>query len=156
MNEDNERNMKSTVLTTAQELTIFQVADISCGLDTSHVQEINKHLDITKAYGAPNYVRGIINLRGEIVTVIDLRQIFGIEVEAINENMRIVIVENKGENIGLLVDRIDDIITAESSMIEPPPSNVSGVTGEYFTGILKTEDSLITILDVKNLLSQKM
>ncbi len=147
--------MNVTTITTAQELTIFQVADISCGLNTSDVQEINKHLDITNAYGAPDYVRGIINLRGEIVTVIDLRKKFGIEVEKINENMRIVIVENQGENIGLLVDRIDDIITAKPTMVEPPPSNVSGVTGEYFTGILKTEDSLIAILDIQNLLDQK-
>lgn len=144
--------MKRAQGTAAQELTIFQVADIACGLDTADVQEINKHIQITKAYGAPDYVRGIINLRGEIVTVIDLRQIFGIEIEEINENMRIVIVENQGENIGLLVDSIDDIITADPSMIEPPPSNISGVTGEYFTGILKTENALISILDIHNLL----
>lgn len=147
--------MKSTQSTTAKELTIFQVADISCGLDISDVQEINKHIDITKAYGAPDYVRGIINLRGEIVTVIDLRQKFGIETEEINENMRVVIVESQGENIGLLVDRIDDIVIADPKLIEPPPSNVSGVTGEFFTGILKTENSLITILDIHNLLSLK-
>ena len=147
--------MNKAQSTTAQELTIFQVADISCGLDISDVQEINKHIDITKAFGSPDYVRGIINLRGEIVTVIDLRQKFGIPVEEINENMRIVIVESQGENIGLLVDRIDDIVTADPNLIEPPPSNVSGVTGEFFTGILKTEDSLITILDIHNLLSLK-
>jgi len=147
--------MKTAKNTTAHELTIFQVADISCGLDIADVQEINKHIDITKAYGAPDYVRGIINLRGEIVTVIDLRQKFGIEMEEINENMRIVIVESQGENIGLLVDRIDDIVIADPNLIEPPPSNVSGVTGEYFTGVLKTENSLITILDIHNLLAQK-
>ena len=124
-------------------------------MDTADVQEINKHIDITKAYGAPDYVRGIINLRGEIVTVIDLRQKFGIEIEEINENMRVVIVQNQGENMGLLVDRIDDIITADPQLVEPPPSNVSGVTGEYFTGVLKTENALITILDIENLLAQK-
>ena len=145
--------MKNTQSLAAQELTIFQVADISCGLNTADVQEINKHIDITKAFGAPDYVRGIINLRGEIVTVIDLRQKFGIEAEEISENMRVVIVENQGENIGLLVDRIDDIVTADPNLIEPPPSNVSGVTGEYFTGVLKTDDALITILDIEHLLS---
>ncbi len=145
--------MKKAQSTSAQELTIFQVADLSCGLDISDVQEINKHIDITKAYGSPDYVRGIINLRGEIVTVIDLRQKFGMPAEEINENMRIVIVESQGENIGLLVDRIDDIVLADPQLIEPPPSNVSGVTGEYFTGVLKTEKSLITILDIHNLLS---
>ncbi len=147
--------MKKTHNAKAQELTIFQVADLSCGLDISDVQEINKHIDITKAYGSPAYVRGIINLRGEIVTVIDLRQKFGIEMEEINENMRIVIVESQGENIGLLVDRIDDIVIADPQLIEPPPSNVSGVTGEYFTGVLKTDNSLITILDIHNLLTLK-
>ncbi len=145
--------MKKAQNTTAKELTIFQVANISCGLDIEDVQEINKHFDITKAFGSPEYVRGIMNLRGQIVTVIDLRQKFGMPMEEINENMRIVIVESQGENIGLLVDRIDDIVIADPNLIEPPPSNVSGVTGEYFTGILKTEKSLITILDIHNLLA---
>ncbi len=147
--------MKAITQSSVQELTIFQVADVSCGLDTTDVQEINKHFEITKAYGAPDYLRGIINLRGEIVTVIDLRKKFGIETEELHANMRIVIVEDRGENIGLLVDRIDDIITAKPDMIEPPPSNVSGVTGEYFTGVLKTDESLIAVLDVENLLTQK-
>ena len=135
------------------ELTIFQVADIACGLDISDVQEINKHFDITRVYGAPSYVRGIINLRGAIVTVVDLRDKFGIKQVPINESMRIVIVESQEENIGLLVDRIDDIMVADPKFIEPPPSNVSGVTGEYFTGILKTDNALIAILDVHNLLA---
>ncbi|MEA3286985.1 MAG: chemotaxis protein CheW [Candidatus Marinimicrobia bacterium] len=145
--------MNTTQNDTAKELTIFQVADISCGLDIADVQEINKHVDITKAFGAPDYVRGIINLRGEIVTVIDLRQKFGIKQKELNEKMRVVIVESQGENMGLLVDRIDDIVVADPKLIEPPPSNVSGVTGEYFTGILKTDTALISILDIHNLLS---
>ncbi len=145
--------MKAAQNNIAKELTIFQVANITCGLDIADVQEINKHFDITNAYGAPEYVRGIINLRGEIVTVIDLHQKFGIEQEALNDKMRVVIVESQGENIGLLVDRIDDIILADPKLIEPPPSNVSGVTGEYFTGILKTDEALISILDVHNLLA---
>ncbi len=143
--------MKTEQNNMAQELTIFQVADISCGLNTSDVQEINKHIDITNAFGAPDFVRGIINLRGEI----DPRKKFGIEHEEISDSMRIVVVESQGENIGLLVDRIDDIVVADPALIEPPPSNVSGVTGEYFTGVLKTEEDLIVLLDIQNILQMK-
>ncbi len=144
--------MNTTQTNSAKELTIFQVANIACGLDIADVKEINKHIDITATFGAPDYVRGIINLRGEIVTVIDLRQKFGIKPDELNENMRVVIVESRGENIGLLVDRIDDIVTADPKLIEPPLSNISGITSEYFSGILKTDDALISILDLQNLL----
>lgn len=129
------------------ELTVFRVHKIICGLNIDDVQEINKHIEITKVYGAPDFVRGIINLRGQIVTVIDMRVKFGFESAEIDDKTRIVVVEAKGEDIGLLVDGIDDILVADTSNIEPPPSNIRGVTGDYFTGIMKTKKELVTILD---------
>ncbi len=145
--------MKTKESYSKKELTIFQVADISCGLDTSDVQEINKHIEITSVFGGPEFVRGIINLRGDIVSIIDLRKKFKLEEVELNESMRIVIVKSHDEYVGLLVDRIDDIVIADPNLIEPPPSNISGITGEYFTGILKAEGSLISILDIDNILA---
>lgn len=136
----------------SQELTIFNVAGIVCGIDTSYVQEINKSVDLTIIFNAPSYVRGVSNLRGQIVTVIDLRKKFEMESVELNENMRIVIVKFGGENIGLLVDSIDDIVVADEKEIEPPPANIKDVTGRFFKGIFKVESALIAILNIEEIL----
>ncbi|MCK5520436.1 MAG: purine-binding chemotaxis protein CheW [Candidatus Marinimicrobia bacterium] len=129
------------------EIAVFQVDQIICGLDISYVQEINKHINITRVYGAPDYVRGIMNLRGQIVTVIDMRKKFGLESVEFNDGMRIVVTKYNEESIGLLVDGVKDVISAATENIEPPPSNVKGVSSRYFNGVLKLKDSLLMLLD---------
>ena len=130
-----------------REIAVFQVDQILCGLNIDHVQEINKHINITHVYGAPDYVRGIMNLRGQIVTVIDMRMKFGLESIDFNDNMRIVVTKSNEENIGLLVDGVKDVITANLEQIEPPPSNVKGISSTYFTGVLKLKEALLMLLD---------
>ena len=91
--------MAKKVLKTAEkasvELTLFNVGDILCGVNTSHVREINKHLDITNVPGAPEYVRGVVNLRGQVVTIIDLRKKFGMKSLSINDKMGIVVISSE-------------------------------------------------------------
>ncbi|MFZ5764766.1 MAG: chemotaxis protein CheW [Thermodesulfobacteriota bacterium] len=135
-----------------QELAIFQIDDMSCGLDTSRVREIIKNTQITRVHLAPDYVSGVINLRGEIATVIDLRKKFGLPVSETPENLEIVVVRQGAENIGFLVDRVRDVIWAENRNITPPPSNISGVTGIYFEGVYKMEKELVAILNIEELL----
>ena len=135
-----------------RELALFQVDDMLCGLDTSLVQEINKQAEITTVHRAPDYVRGVMNLRGEIATVIDLRKKFNMESLDINEDMKIVVVRQGAENIGLLVDSVTDVVMADSQDIAPPPSNVSGVTGIFFEGIYTMEEDLVAVLNVDELL----
>lgn len=135
-----------------QEIAVFQVDQILCGLDIKHVQEINKHINITKVYGAPDYVRGIMNLRGQIVTVIDMRKKFGLECREVNDDMRIVVTRTNEESIGLLVDGVRDVIMADMENIEPPPSNVRGISSAYFSGVLKMKDALLMILNKEKIL----
>ncbi len=135
-----------------QEIAVFQVGQILCGLNINHVQEINKHINITKVYGAPDYVRGIMNLRGQIVTIIDMRKKFGLESVEFNEEMRIVVTKSNDESIGLLVDGVRDVIQANTESIEPPPSNVRGVSSRYFMGVLKMKDALLMLLDKERVL----
>ncbi len=135
-----------------RELALFKVNDMICGLDTSLVQEINKQTDITDVHLAPDYVRGVMNLRGEIATVIDLRTKFGLESLEINDEMKVVVVRQGTENIGLLVDSVSDVVMADSNEISPPPSNVSGVTGIFFDGIYTMEQDLVAVLNVDELL----
>ena len=138
--------------TTGRKLALFQSGELLCGLDIDHVQEINQHLAITVVHRAPDFVRGVINLRGSIVTVIDLRRKFGFEPLPRDAEQQIVIIRQRDENIGLLVDSVSDVVLASEEEIEPPPSNLSGVAGQYFKGIFKQENTLVAILNIDELL----
>ena len=143
----------STTDQTTYELIIFQVGDILCGAEILQVQEINKHLDITPVHHAPPYVRGVLNLRGQIITIVDLREKFGFPARAFDEDMRIVIVRFNGENIGLLVDGIQDVLRAAVSDIEPSPANVSGVSGAFFSGVYKMSRGLVALVNLDEILA---
>ncbi|MFA6900752.1 MAG: chemotaxis protein CheW [Desulfurivibrionaceae bacterium] len=139
---------------TMRKLVLFESGNLLCGLDITHVQEINKDVAVTIVHRAPEYVRGVINLRGEIVTVVDLRTKFGFEPLAQDAETQIVIVRQGDENIGLMVDSVSDVVIADEKDIEPPPSNLAGVTGRFFKGIYKLEHSLVTILNIDELLAR--
>jgi len=140
--------------TSYRKLALFESGNLLCGLDIAHVQEINKNIAVTVVHRAPDYVRGVINLRGEIVTVVDLRRKFGFEPLADEADMQIVIVRQGEENIGLLVDAVADVVLADERDVEPSPSNMAGVTGRFFRGIYKLEHSLVAILDIDELLAR--
>ncbi len=137
------------------ELSIFEVGQVTCALPIDEIQEINKHMEITRVENAPDYIRGISNLRGSIITVIDMRKKFGMESKAFNESMRMVVVKNQDEQIGLLVDKMLDVLQAKSDEIEPTPSNINGIAGTYFSGIYKMNNKLAALLNTDEILSQK-
>ena len=134
------------------ELSTFLVGDALCGMDILKIQEINKLIDMTSVPQAPSYVLGILNLRGQIITSIDLSQKLGLGTTDLSLDPRNIIVNSNGEHIGLLVKRISDVVQANTDRFEPPPSNMGGIQGEFFTGVYKTEDKLIGILDVEKVL----
>ncbi len=134
------------------ELSISQVGEITCAIDINQIQEINKQLIFTRVHDAPEFVRGILNLRGQIITVIDLGVKFGFKQKVLNEDMRVIVVKYENENIGLLVDKIVDVVIAGKKDMERSPSNISGVAGEYFEKIYKMENHLAAILNIDELL----
>ena len=136
------------------ELATFYIGDALCGMDILKVQEINKHIDITKVPQAPEYVTGILNLRGQIVTIIDLGRKLGLSSTKQSKKTRNIIVNSKDEPIGLLVERISDVEQADWNNVEPPPANIGGVQGKSFQGVYKTENILIGILDVEEVLKE--
>jgi purine-binding chemotaxis protein CheW len=135
------------------EFTTFYVGDLLLGIDIQQVEEINRQLNITAVPHTPENVRGVVNLRGEVVTVVDLRRTLGLEPTVIAESTRNVVVRSRHERIGLLADRIADVIRAQSDDIESPPANVNGIDGRFFTGVYKLESELVVILDVETVLS---
>ena len=135
------------------ELSTFLVGDALCGMDILTIQEINKLIDMTTVPQAPDYVLGILNLRGQIITSIDLGKKLGLGKTDMSQDPRNIIVNSKGEHIGLMVRKISDVVQADKDKFEPPPSNMGGIQGEYFTGVYKTENKLIGILDVDKVLN---
>ena len=134
------------------ELATFYVGDSLCGMDILKVQEINKLLEMTEVPLAPDYVKGILNLRGQIVTVIDLGSKLELADTDTDSETRNIIVNSNGEYIGLLVHKIGDVERTEEENIEPPPANIGGIQGRYFEGVFKKENSLIGILNVEEIL----
>ena len=136
-------------------LATFYVGNALCGMDILKVQEINKQMEVTRVPQAPDYVLGVLNLRGRIVTIIDLGRKLGLTPTQVTDASRNMIVNSQDEYIGLLVDRIADVVPAHWDEVEPPPANIGGMQGKYFQGVFKTENSLISILDVEEVLKDK-
>ncbi len=134
------------------EFSTFYVGGALCGINILNIQEINKHFEITKVPQASEFIEGILNLRGRIVTIIDLGKKLGLAPVNADKDNRNIIVNSEEEHIGLLVDSISDVVIAKSDDIEPAPSNIGGVKGKYFQGVLKTEKKLIGILDIDEVL----
>lgn len=134
------------------ELATFYVGHALCGMDILKIQEINKLMEMTKVPQAPEYMVGILNLRGQIVTIIDLGEKLGLGNIEITNDSRNIIINAPGEHVGLLVSRISDVVMADPDRIEPAPANMSGIQGAFFTGVYKTDNKLIGILDIKEVL----
>ncbi len=137
------------------ELATFYVGNALCGMDILKVQEINKLMEMTKVPQAPDYVMGILNLRGQIVTIIDLGKKLGLTSVEVNDSSRNIIVNSDNEYIGLLVSRIGDVVEAEWEKVERPPANIGGVQGVFFKGVFKMQDRLIGILDADRVLAEE-
>lgn len=150
---EREQNLKGQNKTV--ELATFYLGEALCGMDILKIQEINKHMEMTKVPQAPDYIMGILNLRGQIVTIIDLGKKLGLSSTEMTSKRRNIIVNSQGEYIGLMAARISDVVQADTSRIEPPPANIGGVQGKYFTGVFKTEDNLVGILDVEEVLKEE-
>ncbi|PIE70269.1 MAG: chemotaxis protein CheW [Deltaproteobacteria bacterium] len=136
------------------ELATFYIGDALCGLNILNIQEINKQTEVTLVPQAPDYVRGVLNLRGRIVTIIDLGKKLGLSPVEVDKESRNIIVNSDDEHIGLLVDRISDVMIAHADGIENPPANIGGVQGRFFSGVYKTKNSLIGILNTEEVLQE--
>jgi purine-binding chemotaxis protein CheW len=130
------------------EFITFYLGGLLLGIDIHQVQEINRNLSMTPVPHAPPAVRGVINLRGEVVMVVDLNTVLGLPAKELARANRNVIVKNGGEQIGLLVDRVADVVRAKSDELDPMPENLRGIDQRFFKSVYKLEEGLLVILDV--------
>lgn len=132
----------------------FMLGDEKYGVDILNVSTISEYLDITKVPDAPAYVEGIINLRGDIIPVINLKKRFNIAETEISEETRIIIYTVEGVAIGFLVDEASQVLRVEADAIEPTPAILRGSDREYVSGVGKHEGKIIILLDFAKILSE--
>ena len=135
-------------------LATFFVRDALCALDAAGVQEVIRLGPITQVRYAPEEVLGIVNLRGKIVTIVDLGVRLGFPRAVAGPDSRIFIVEDRNEFIGLLVDRVDEVVEVESSQWQATPANVNGRQARHFKGVCRTGGQVITWLDASQILAE--
>lgn len=147
--------MEETVNDTSLAIT-FLLGDSVFGIDASDVQEVVKVDQITPVHHAPSYVVGIRNLRGRIVTVIDLGARLELGAIEITPNSRILIVICDDESIGLLVDCVNDTISTDAKDIAPPPPSLQGARSRYLLGVYRGGGRLVSLIDLAMILKVEM
>lgn len=147
-----ETQIASTALTTL--LATFFVRDALCALDASGVQEVIRVESVTPVRHAPDEVAGVINLRGKIVTLLDLGLILGFGKSSITKESRIFIVEDRNEYLGVLVDKVSEVIEVEPGQAESLPVNIPSAQARFFEGVCRTGGRVIALLNSAEILNE--
>jgi purine-binding chemotaxis protein CheW len=135
-----------------RQLINFAIADEEYGFELQHVKEVIRMREVTWLPEAPSCVRGIVNLRGQVIPIIELREKFGLQHLEATADTRVIVVEEEGSAVGMMVDSASQVVRMPENQIEAPPAVLSKVSQNYITAVGKQGDRLITLLDVKLLL----
>jgi purine-binding chemotaxis protein CheW len=145
--------MRKTMAGTAH-LVCFRIGRETFGVDIFAVREIVKAQEITAVPGTADYVLGIINLRGKIISVVDLAQRLGLGMATVDRASRILVVDLDGFTVGFLVDAATEVMKLAADSIDPAPEELKqSIHDDYLEGVGKLEDRLVIILDLRHLLS---
>ncbi len=136
----------------------FALAGESYGVDILRVQEIKGWMPVTRIPNTPHYMQGVLNLRGTIVPIVDMRMRFNLESADYTEITVIIVLSVKNENgdrvIGLVVDSVSDVVNVDSTNIKPTPDFGSSVNTDFLNGLATTDDRMVMLLDVDKLMSE--
>lgn len=135
------------------QLVTFRLGNEEYSLDILRVQEIIRHMELTRVPKAPEFVDGVINLRGRVIPVLDLRKRFGLAADDKTSDTRIIVVDVNNKTVGFKVDAVSEVLRLPSDKVEPPPSLVTGKESAYIKGVGKMEGRLIILLDVSKILT---
>lgn len=137
------------------QLVTFSVGEEEFGVDILQVQEIIRTMEISNVPRAPEFVEGVINLRGKVIPIVDLRKKLGLEAREHDKHTRIIVIEINMMIVGFVVDSVSEVLRIPANTVEPPPPVVSGLDSEYIDGVGKMEDRLLILLDLNQLLSNE-
>ena len=133
---------------------VFDLSTEAYGVDIGAVREIIRLQDITKVPRTPEFVEGVINLRGKVIPVVDLRKRFGLPAEEESKENRIVVVDIGAQDIGVIVDAVTEVLRIATESVEPPASVIITADSEYLLGIAKLDSRLIILLDLEQVLTE--
>ncbi|MGB8955603.1 MAG: chemotaxis protein CheW [Tumebacillaceae bacterium] len=134
---------------------VFRLVDEEYGVEVNQVRSIEKMQSITRVPRTPDFVKGVINLRGVVTPVIDLKTRFNLGEEAYTDSTRMIIVAVDDMEVGLIVDAANDVIDIPVNVIELPPSVVGGINANYLRGVAKLQDRLLIMLNLDKVLSNE-
>lgn len=130
------------------EVVIFRLDGQRCALALSAVQEIKRVAGHTPVHRAPPWVRGLVNMRGQVITLVDVRQRLGLTPrDTVGPSALAIIVQQEADLVGLLVDAVEDVVAAPPSDVRRPPANLQGVDARYVTAVIEQADGLVALLD---------
>lgn len=134
---------------------IFQLGKEEYAVPVKQVGSIERITSITRVPGSKSFVKGVMNLRGVITPLIDLRTRFGMEEKEFTNDTRIIIVQIDQIEVGLIVDSANDVLDIPSSQIEPPPEVIGSINVDYIDGVVKVEDRLLILLNLQKVLTDE-
>lgn len=133
----------------------FRLEEETYGVNVMQVQEVLRYTEIAPVPGAPSYVLGIINLRGNVVTVIDTRQRFGLMPAEVTENTRIVIIEVEKQVIGILVDAVSEVVYLNQSEIEKAPNVGTEESAKFIQGVCHKDNRLLILVELDKMMTDE-
>ncbi len=151
MTADQKNKFESSELL---QLVSFKIGAEEFGIDILKVNEINRMMSITKVPNAPSFVDGVVNLRGRVIPVINLRSKLSLPRIEYDRNSRIIVVELNDKTIGFIVDEVSEVLRIPVNITEKPPEMVSGINASFITAIGKLEDRLLILLDLEKILGE--
>jgi purine-binding chemotaxis protein CheW len=137
-----------------RQLVVLQLGAELYGVDIARVHEIIRMQSVTRVPRSPEFVEGVINLRGKVIPVVDLRRRFGLTIADHTRASRIVVVELGDQVVGIVVDGVSEVLRINQATVEPPSPVVAGIDSEYLHGIAKLADRLIMLLDLDRILAR--
>ena len=153
MNQDRTTMAASDSNDEVLQWVTYRLDEETYGINVMQVQEVLRYTEIAPVPGAPEYVLGIINLRGNVVTVIDTRSRFGLPPTDITDNTRIVIIESDEQVVGILVDSVAEVVYLRSSEIDSAPNVGTEESAKFIQGVSNRSGQLLILVDLNKLLS---
>ena len=144
--------MTETLNQKEMKVIVFQLMDKEYAISVDVVQSIEKMLSISRVPKTPSYVKGVLNLRGVVTPIVDLRARFGLDVKEMDESTRIIIVTLEDYDVGLIVDAANDVLDIPVESIEPQPEVVGSVEVDFISGVAKVERRLLVMLNLDKVL----
>ena len=138
-----------------KQMIIFDIGNEKFGIKITRIDEIIRMKEITELPDSSEYFAGIVNRRGDIVSVVDLRKRFGLDEITETDNTRIIVIDFQGNDVGLIVDGVSEVLHIDEADIDDPPQSMVGIKDDYLQGIVKVDEDIVIILELDNLLKSK-